>query len=141
MALIRRVDHLNVQVPPEVEDEAKRFYRDLLGLKQLKKPDSLGPLGAHFRLSEDPWYELHLGVARGKTMAEIDRSLQNHLGFQVDDLAAARRRFEAAGVEVMEAGAAYSEARDFHQERFFVLDPGGNRLEFLEPRRPYADAH
>lgn len=141
MALIKRVDHLNVQVPPEVEDDAKRFYRDLLGLTQLKKPDSLGPLGAHFCISEDPWYELHLGVARGRTMQDVDRSLQNHLGFQVDDLAAARRRFEDAGVEIMEAGAAYSEERDFHQERFFVADPGGNRLELLEPRRPYADAH
>ena len=137
MALIKRVDHLNVQVPAEVEDAAKRFYGDLLGLPRLKKPDSLGPAGAHYCLSEDPWYELHLGVTRGKTMEDVDRSLQNHLGFQVDDLAEARARFEAAGVEIMEAGAAYSEERDFHQERFFVLDPGGNRLELLEPRRPY----
>lgn len=141
MALIRRVDHLNVQVPPEAEEAAKRFYGELLGLRQLKKPDSLGPAGAHFCLSEEPWYELHLGVARGRTMADIDTNLRNHLGFQVDDLAEARRRFESAGVEIMEAEAAYSESRDFHQERFFVLDPGGNRLEILEPRRPYADAH
>jgi len=141
MALIKRVDHLNVQVPPEKEEDAKRFYRDLLGLRQLRKPDSLGPAGAHFCLSEDPWYELHLGVARGKTMADVDTALRNHLGFQVDDLAEARRRFEAAGVAIIEADAAYSEARDFHQERFFVLDPGGNRLEILEPRRPYSDAH
>ena len=56
-------------------------------------------------------------------------------------LAAARRAFEAAGVEILEAGPAYSEERDFHQERFFVLDPGGNRLELLEPRRSYASEH
>jgi len=141
MALIRRVDHLNAQVPPEAEEAAKRFYRDLLGLRQLKKPDSLGSAGAHFCISEEPWYELHLGVARGRTMADVDTNLRNHLGFQVDDLAAARRRFEAAGVEIIEAEAAYSKERDFHQERFFVLDPGGNRLEILEPRRPYAAAH
>jgi catechol 2,3-dioxygenase-like lactoylglutathione lyase family enzyme len=141
MAMIKRVDHLNVQVPPELEEEAKRFYQDLLGLKRLKKPDSLGPAGAHFCISEDPWYELHLGVARDTTAADIDRNLRNHLGFQVDDLAAARSAFEAAGVEILEAGPAYSEERDFHQERFFVLDPGGNRLELLETRRPYASAH
>lgn len=140
MALVKRVDHLNVQVPPEKEEEAKRFYGELLGLKPLKKPDSLGPAGQHYCISENPWYELHLGVARGVTQADVNKNLRNHLGFQVDDLAQARKRFEAAGVKIEEATAAYSEERDFHQERFFVFDPGGNRLEILEPRRAYASA-
>ena len=144
MALIKCVDHVNVQVPPEVEEAAKAFYRDLLGLKPLKKPDSLGPKGGHFCLSEDPWYELHLGIARDTTVKDIDTksNLRNHLAFQVDDLVDARGKFETAGVEIIEAGAAYSEERGFHQERFFVRDPGGNLLEILEPRRPYeAVAH
>lgn len=137
MGLIQRVDHLNVQVAPEHEEEAIRFYGELLGLKRLKKPDSLGPAGAHFCISENPWYELHLGVARN-AQGHSNKAMRNHLGFQVDDLAAARKRFEAAGVDIEEATAAWSEARDFYQERFFVFDPGGNRLEILEPRRAYA---
>ena len=137
MELVKRVDHLNVQVPPEKEEEGIRFYGEVLGLKRLKKPDSLGPAGAHFCISEDPWYELHLGVARGVTQADVNKNLRNHLGFQVDDLEAARKAFEAAGVEIDEAEPAYSEERDFHQERFFIFDPGGNRLEILEPRRTY----
>ena len=140
MELVKRVDHLNVQVPPEKEEEGIRFYNDILGLKRLKKPDSLGPAGAHFCICEDPWYELHLGVACGVTQADVNKNLRNHLGFQVDDLAAARRTFEAAGIEIDEAGPAYSEERDFHQERFFIFDPGGNRIEILEPRREYASA-
>ena len=140
MTRLRRVDHLNVQVPPEKEDEAIHFYEQILGLKRLKKPDSLGPAGAHFCISEDPWYELHLGVARDTTMADVNKNLRNHLGFQVDDLETARKDFEAAGIEIDDATAAYSESRDFHQERFFIRDPGGNRLEILEPRRIYASA-
>ncbi len=140
MTRLRRVDHLNVQVPPEKEDEAIHFYEEKLGLKRLKKPDSLGPAGAHFCISEDPWYELHLGVARDTTMADVNKNLRNHLGFQVDDLETARKDFEAAGIEIDDATAAYSESRDFHQERFFIRDPGGNRLEILEPRRIYASA-
>ena len=140
MELVKRVDHLNVQVPPEKEEEGIRFYGEVLGLKRLKKPDSLGPAGAHFCISEDPWYELHLGVARGVTQADVNKNLQNHLGFQVDDLAAARKAFEAEGIEIDDAVPAYSEERDFHQERFFVFDPGGNRIEILEPRREYASA-
>ena len=138
MTQLRRVDHLNVQVPPEKEQEAIQFYEEVMGLKRLKKPDSLGPAGAHFCISEDPWYELHVGVARDTTMADIDKNLRNHLGFQVDDLETARKDFEALGIEIDDATAAYSEARDFHQERFFIFDPGGNRLEILEPRRIYA---
>lgn len=140
MSLVKRVDHLNVQVPPEKEEEAIRFYGEIFGLKRLKKPDSLGPRGAHFCISEDPWYELHLGIARDTTLADVNKNLRNHLGFQVDNLAAARKAFEAAGIEIEEAGPAYSEERDFHQERFFVFDPGGNRLEIMEPRREYASA-
>ncbi len=140
MELVRRVDHLNVQVPPEKEQEAIHFYGEILGLKRLKKPDSLGPAGAHFCICEDPWYELHLGVARGVTQADVNKSLRNHLGFQVDDLEAARKVLRAAGVEIDVAKPAYSEERDFHQERFFIFDPGGNRLEIMEPRRAYASA-
>jgi catechol 2,3-dioxygenase-like lactoylglutathione lyase family enzyme len=136
MALIKRVDHLNVQVPPEKEEAAKKFYGELLGLRPLKKPDSLGPAGQHYCISENPYYELHLGVARNAE-GQTNKAMRNHLGFQVDDLAAARQTFEAAGVKIEEAEAAYSKERGFHQDRFFVFDPGGNRLEILEPRRAY----
>ena len=140
MAYLTCVDHLNVQVPPEKEEEAITFYGELLELKRLKKPDSLGPKGAHFCISETPWYELHLGVARGVTQADVNKNLRNHLGFQVDDLDAAREKFKAAGIDIEEATAAYSETRDFHQERIFIFDPAGNRLEILEPRRAYDTA-
>lgn len=139
MPILTRVDHMNVQVPPDREEEALAFYRDLVGFKPLKKPDSLGPRGGHFCVSEDPWYELHVGIARGTSADDIDfkNTLRNHLAFQVENLADARHKFEAAGVEIIEAEAAYSKERDFHQDRFFVRDPGGNLLEILEPRRDY----
>lgn len=139
MSLIKIIDHLNVQVPPDKEDEAKRFYGELLGLRPLKKPDSLGPAGQHYCLSENPYAELHLGVARNSE-GQSNKAMRNHLGFQVGDLAAARKRFEAAGVRIEEAEPAYSKERGFRQDRFFVFDPGGNRLEILEPRRPYDSA-
>ncbi len=141
MGMLRCVDHLNVQVPPEKEEEAKHFYGDILGLAELVKPDNLGRSGAHYCISEEPWYELHLGVARGTSVEDIGlvKALRNHLGFQVEDLAVARRSFEAAGVDIIEADAARSEERDFYQERFFVQDPGGNRLEIMEARRPHSE--
>jgi len=139
MPILTRVDHLNVQVPPDREAEAIAFYRDLVGFKQLQKPDNLGPKGGHFCISENPWYELHVGIARGTNSADIDfkNTLRNHLAFQVEELADARAKFEEAGVEIMEAEASYSKDRDFHQDRFFIRDPGGNLLEIMETRRDY----
>lgn len=136
MGLITCIDHLNVQVPPEKEDEAKQFYGQLLGLRPLKKPDSLGPAGQHYCISENPYYELHLGVARNAE-GQSNKNMRNHLGFQVADLAAARKTFEAANVRIEEAEAAYSKERGFHQDRFFIFDPAGNRLEIMEKRRAY----
>ncbi len=139
MPILTRVDHLNVQVPPDREEEAVSFYRDLIGFKQLKKPDSLGPAGGHFCISENPWYELHVGIARGTSSKDLDfeNALRNHLAFQVDDLQEARKRFEKEGVEIIEAEASYSKDRNFHQDRFFIRDPGGNLLEIMEIRRQY----
>ena len=139
MPILTRVDHLNVQVPPDREEEAVSFYRDLIGFKQLKKPDSLGPAGGHFCISENPWYELHVGIARGTSSKDLDfeNALRNHLAFQVDDLQEARKRFEKEGVEIIEAEASYSKDRNFHQDRFFIRDPGENLLEIMEIRRQY----
>jgi len=139
MPILTRVDHLNVQVPPDREEEAVSFYRDLIGFKQLKKPDSLGPAGGHFCISENPWYELHVGIARGTSSKDLDfeNALRNHLAFQVDDLQEARKKFEKEGVEIIEAEASYSKDRNFHQDRFFIRDPGENLLEIMEIRRQY----
>ena len=141
--MLKRVDHMNLQVPPDREEQALSFYRDLIGFRPLKKPDSLGPGGGHFCVSKEPWYELHVGVARGTRFRDVseNNALQNHLAFQVDDLIAVKKKFADAGVEIREAKPAFSLERDFHQDRFFVRDPGGNLLEILEPRRPYSSAN
>lgn len=134
MPMITRVDHLNVQVPPEREQEAKAFYGELLGLKELTKPENLGSKGAHYLVCDTPWTEIHLGVSREDNNEATNRSQARHLGFQVADLAAARKAFLSAGVAIEEAEPATSTTRGFCQHRFFVRDPGGNRLEILEPR-------
>lgn len=47
MAMLKRVDHLNVQVPRKKKgEEAKHFYGEILGLPRLTEPDSLGGSGA-----------------------------------------------------------------------------------------------
>ena len=141
--MLKRVDHMNLQVPPDREEQALSFYGNLIGFRPLKKPDSLGPGGGHFYISEEPWYELHVGVARGTGFRDLseDKPLRNHLASKVNDLIAVKKKFADARVEIIETKPAFSLERDFHQDRFFIRDPGGNLLEILEPRRPYKSAN
>jgi catechol 2,3-dioxygenase-like lactoylglutathione lyase family enzyme len=133
MSLIKVIDHINVQVPPEAEAEAKRFYGEVLGMTEIVKPDNLGRRGAHYKVSGESSQELHLGIASPEDAAN-NRRLQRHIGFQVHDLGAARKAVEDAGFEIEDAEAVRSEARNFTLKRFFVRDPGGNRLEIMECR-------
>ncbi len=59
------------------------------------------------------------------------------MAFQVNDLQEARKRFEKEGIKIIKAEASYSKDRNFHQDRFFIRDPGGNLLEIMEIRRQY----
>src|SRR5438067_6787691 len=58
--LISGLDHVQLACPRGGEDEARRFYEELLGLKEIEKPEALRSRGG-------VWFEcgaqqLHLGV-------------------------------------------------------------------------------
>jgi catechol 2,3-dioxygenase-like lactoylglutathione lyase family enzyme len=67
---------------------------------------------------------LHLSIESGASAA--NRAKRRHPAFRVSDLEGLRQRLEAAGIEIV-AGNRFP-----GQERFFVRDPWGNRLEFVE---------
>ena len=56
----------------------------------------------------------------------MNRSSRRHPAFRVANLEALRRKLESAGIKII-AGNRFP-----GQERFFVRDPWGNRLEFVE---------
>lgn len=123
MALdIVEVNHVNVTVPAAAEEAAQRFYGEALGLAQIPKP--AGP-----NQQRGAWYkqgslEIHLSIEDGSADS---RASKRHLCFLVRDLAQAERTLRAAGVEIIPdrqpvAGWA----------RFYVRDPGGNRLEIAQ---------
>jgi catechol 2,3-dioxygenase-like lactoylglutathione lyase family enzyme len=111
--------HVQVAMPPGGEDEAHRFYSELLGLDRVLKPEALARRGgAWFRA---PGVEVHLGVEEGFHPAR-----KAHPAFMVQGLGHLRRRLEAAGIELEEQ----PKLEGF--ERFHAFDPFGNRLEFIE---------
>jgi catechol 2,3-dioxygenase-like lactoylglutathione lyase family enzyme len=112
------IHHVNVTVPKSLEDAAKHFYREVMGLEEVPKPESSRARGG-------AWYQLgpvqlHLSV---EDLEGAPRS-KRHVCYTVPDLASAEERFRSAGVEII------PEDRPVPGwTRFYVRDPAGNRLE------------
>ena len=118
---IRGLDHVNLTVPRAAETAARRFYGELLGLRELPKPAELRERGG-------AWFttgavQIHLSLDDAPP-----GSPRRHVCFTVVDLAAARAAFVAAGVAIEE-----DERPVAGWPRFYVRDPGGNRLEIAAP--------
>jgi catechol 2,3-dioxygenase-like lactoylglutathione lyase family enzyme len=116
----RRLDHVQVCVPPGAEASAREFYGGVLGLEEVEKPEALKGRGGM-------WYEiadvqLHVGVedeAGGP-------SPKRHPAFEVERLEEVRAHLRASGVRLRE------EPEVPGVRRFSFFDPFGNRFELLE---------
>jgi catechol 2,3-dioxygenase-like lactoylglutathione lyase family enzyme len=120
------LDHVTIQIDEgdEALRKALQFYVELLCLELLDRPANTdnGRPGAWLRCG--PLQQLHIITGAGAT-AE-NRVSRRHPAFRIADLKGLRKRLAAAGVEIIEGN------RFPGQERFFVRDPWGNRLEFVE---------
>jgi len=113
---ISTIDHVQMTVPRAQEAECLAFYRSVLGLKEIPKPEELRSRGG-------AWFEVgslqfHIGVD-----AEPSPTSKRHVCFLVPDLARAKQAVQAHGTPIEEEGT----AEGLH--RFFVRDPAGNRIE------------
>jgi len=125
MNLIVGLDHVNllIDASDEALSGARAFYHDLLGLEPLERPANTdsGRPGAWYQCGAQ---QLHLTTEKDAFV--VNKASRRHPAFRVANLEALRRRLETAGVEII-AGNRFP-----GQERFFVRDPWGNRLEFVE---------
>jgi catechol 2,3-dioxygenase-like lactoylglutathione lyase family enzyme len=110
-------DHVQITVPPDREVESVAFYEQVLGLRRIEKPT---PRGAWFQLGP---VQIHLGVEASATVDGAAAS-KRHVCLRATDLAEAERALRAAGVEILP-----DEQPQPGVRRFYVRDPGGNRLE------------
>lgn len=116
------IHHVNVTVPGALEDAAKHFYGVVMGLMEIPKPEeSKGRGGAWYQLGS---LQLHLSIENG--LADTCKS-KRHICYTVANLAEAEEKFRNAGVEILP-----DDIPTAGWSRFYVRDPGGNRLEIAQ---------
>lgn len=120
-AMLTRIDHVQLTLPTGAEAQARAFYCDLLGLRELPKPDALKKNGGLWLALGDT--QLHLGVDD----ATDRRRSRAHVAFWTDDVGAWRTKLREAGVEVVDGTPIPG------HDRFELRDPFGNRLEVIGP--------
>ena len=121
MLRLAGLDHVQLAIPAGGEDEARRFYGTVLGLREVPKPGPLAARGGCWFAG--PGIHVHLGVEEPFRAAS-----KAHPGLLVDDLDAARRALHEAGAAIREDDV------DIGVRRFYATDPFGNRLELIDAR-------
>lgn len=117
---VRRLTHAAVLVTDL--KRAKAFYGHVLGLSEKQRPEFDFP-GAWYDLGD---CELHLMVTlEGLPPAERRPRRDYHISLQVEDLAAARRALDEAGLPTRESSSG--------RGSIFVRDPDGNLIELQPP--------
>ena len=113
-----KLDHVQIAGPPGAEDEARRFYGELLGLEEIPKPEPMRASGGvWFRVGGQ---ELHVGIEESFRPAR-----KAHPGLRVapEELDAIAQRLAGGGAPVE------WDDRNPGVRRFYTADPFGNRVE------------
>jgi len=118
--LVTELDHVQIAAPRGCEQEARRFFGQLLGLEEMEKPESLlSRGGCWFKVGSR---QLHIGVDE-----PFRPATKAHPAFSVSDVDALFNTLQAAGIACVWDDAING------VRRFYASDPWGNRLEFTEP--------
>lgn len=116
--LFTDIHHVSLNVSDT--GQALAFYRDILGMQVLPRPDF--PFGG-------AWLDAGGGRQVHLIEAEVPADAGQHVAFAVESLDDVIASLRVAGVEVADGQA----VGDTGIYQTFVVDPDGNRLEFTQP--------
>jgi catechol 2,3-dioxygenase-like lactoylglutathione lyase family enzyme len=118
--MILGLHHAQITVPKEAEENSRRFYCGVLGLRETPKPESLAGRGGFWLQVGSQ--QVHVGTEEGVERA----ATKAHLAYLVDDLEAWRARLAQEGIEALEGVPIPG------YTRFEFRDPFGNRVEMIQ---------
>ncbi|QHS22516.1 glyoxalase [Virgibacillus sp. MSP4-1] len=116
---VKGIDHIQLVAPAGCEEKARGFFSEILGMKEIEKPEMLRKNGGvWFQCGQQ---EIHIGVEE-----DFRAARKAHPAFYIQHLSELKEHLEEQGIEVT------VDDRLPGYQRFYVADPFGNRLEFLE---------
>jgi catechol 2,3-dioxygenase-like lactoylglutathione lyase family enzyme len=118
---VLHIDHVQLAMPPGSEVRARGFYCDVLGMREIPKPEALAGRGGCWFASGAA--QVHLGVEEDFRPAK-----KAHPALVVHGLNEILARCEAAGLP------SKPDAEIDGRRRVHVSDPFGNRLELIETK-------
>ncbi|MBR2566569.1 MAG: VOC family protein [Paenibacillus sp.] len=115
------IDHVQLAAPVGCETEARHFFSAILGWTEIPKPEALQKRGGvWFQCGE---HQVHIGVQQ-----DFVSATKAHPAFHVQNLEQLREHLRTHNIPVVDDVARAEEG----VQRFYLNDPFGNRLEFLE---------
>ncbi|KAA8754545.1 MULTISPECIES: VOC family protein [Paenibacillus] len=115
------LDHIQLAAPEGCEAEARHFFHKVLGWAEIPKPEILRKRGGVW--FECGRHQVHIGVQK-----DFIPATKAHPAFHVQHLDQLRDQLIHNQIHIVD-----DEARaDEGVRRFYINDPFGNRLEFLE---------
>ncbi|HEY2786721.1 MAG TPA: VOC family protein [Fimbriiglobus sp.] len=115
------LDHCSVLITDV--PAARRFYGEILGLKEIAPPASFDFVAV--------WYDLGHGYLHLLLKDRPDSQSPRHFCLHVPSAAEARRHLTGKDIPVEET------VKIPGCDRFFIYDPDGNRIEILQWERSY----
>jgi catechol 2,3-dioxygenase-like lactoylglutathione lyase family enzyme len=116
---VTRIDHIQIAAPKDCEEAAREFYGAILGMTEVEKLAQLRARGGCWFQCGDQ--QVHIGVEK-----DFRPARKAHSAFAVANLEELRQLFLFRGIQIVD------DEKLPGTRRFYVDDPWGNRLEFLE---------
>lgn len=117
--IIKTIAHIQLAAPKGSEEAARRFFNGILGFEEVEKPEELKKRGGvWFAFAQ---YQIHIGIEEPFSPAK-----KAHPAFEVQNIDELRTHLLSNGIDVKEDNKLPG------VRRFFISDPFGNRIEFLE---------
>jgi len=120
---VRGLGHANLRAPAPMIEQLRRFYTEVVGLREGPRPQFRSGSRGHWLYAGDTDL-LHLTVARDDAPLSGCNGAFNHLAFACTDLAGARARLDAARVPYE-----VDVVDELEQVQLFLTDPAGMGVE------------
>ena len=114
-----KLDHIQLAMPPGEEAKAAAFFRGLLGMQEVDKPEPLRERGGCWFVFDNT--HLHIGVEPAFVPQR-----KAHPAFVISGLDELSERLQQAGHPIKWDTAMPD------RKRFYTNDPFGNRIEFMQ---------